>query len=481
MSNAVTITPKKRSLIFMNLIITCVASSMLATALTTALPSMVKEFDISLTTGQWMTSGYSLAMGIMMPLTAFLINRFPTKRLYLTAIICFLLGLILCVIAPNFTVLMCGRILQASGNGILTSMTQVILLTIYPPEQRGSVMGWYGLSIGAAPVIAPALAGMIVDTYGWRMIFYVAIAIIVLSLICACIVFENVLDTAKKKFDVLSFILSGLAFAGITLGIGNINSFPFVSVQVLSFLALGLGTAAIFVYRQLHQEEPFLELRILAEREYALSVIGSMILYLIMMGASILLPIYVQTVMGQTATVSGFVSLPGSLAMTIISPFAGKIYDKIGMKVLFVAGAFCMLASNVAMTFLTMETPIWLPAVYNVLRCIAIGCLMMPLVTWGTGSLDKSKTAHATALLTSLRTVSGALGSAIFVGIMTSVATRSVADYGSNADMHGLNITFLVMAVVNVSLILIALFGVKSHKKVQSEEAEEKENSENKE
>lgn len=176
---------KQRTSIFINILISCIASSMLATALTTALPSMVVDFHISVTTGQWLTSGYSLAMGITMPLTAFLITKFPTRKLYLTAISLFIAGLALCVVAPNFVVLMLGRVLQACGNGILTSMAQVILLTMYPLEKRGTIMGWYGLSIGAAPVIAPTIAGILVDTSGWRMILIAAIVIMAISLIFA--------------------------------------------------------------------------------------------------------------------------------------------------------------------------------------------------------------------------------------------------------------------------------------------------------
>jgi EmrB/QacA subfamily drug resistance transporter len=464
LNQAVTITDKKRTLIFINIIITCIASSLLATALTTALPTMINDFGISVTTGQWLTSGYSLAMGIMMPLTAFLINRIPTRKLYLTAIVAFILGLVLCVIAPSFPILMCGRILQASGNGILTSMAQVIILTIFPAEKRGTAMGWYGLSVGAAPVIAPTLAGLLVDAFSWRSIFYVSIAIMTVSLIFALSTFENVLDTAEKKFDVLSFIISAFAFGGITLGIGNIGSYPLLSIQVLLTLCIGLIAAVIFVYRQLHLETPFLELRILQDKDYALSVIGSMILYLVMMGSSIILPLYVQSIMGYSATTSGLVTLPGSLIMAIISPFAGKIYDKVGMKLLFVAGALGMLISSVGMVFISLNTPLVLASVLNAIRCAAIGCLMMPLVTWGTSRIDKSKTAHATALLTSLRTISGAIGSAVFVAIMTMVATNSAVIYEDRAQIHGLNVTFLAMSVVNVIFLLIAVFGVRKEK-----------------
>jgi EmrB/QacA subfamily drug resistance transporter len=437
---------------------------MLATALTTALPSMIRDFGITVATGQWLTSGYSLAMGIMMPLTAFLINRFPTRRLYLTAIVMFIAGLLLCVAAPSFPVLMCGRVLQACGNGVLTSMAQVIILTIYPAEKRGAAMGWYGLSVGAAPVIAPTIAGLIVDSYGWHMIFYIAAAIMTVALIFALCVFGNVLETEKKKFDVLSFIISALAFGGITLGIGNIGTYPFASVQVLATLAVGVLAGAVFVYRQLHLDDPFLELRILKNREFALSVIGSMLLYLVMMGSSIILPLYVQSIMGYSATVSGLVALPGSLMMAIVSPFAGKLYDRLGMKLLFVTGAALMLLSNVGMIFISMSTPLWFASVCNAVRCVSIGCLMMPFITWGTSGMPRSSTAHATALLASLRTISGAIGSAVFVGIMTAVAAGSAAAYGENADIHGLNTAFFAMSIVTAVLLLIAIFGVKKSK-----------------
>ena len=457
-------TNRQKMLIFINIMITCIASSMLATALTTALPPIMEDFGITIATGQWLTSGYSLAMGIMMPLTAFLITRFPTKRLYVTAIGLFIAGLLICVLAPSFPIMMVGRILQASGNGILTSMAQVILLTVFPEDKRGTIMGWYGLSVGAAPVVAPTLAGVLVDSFGWRMIFYVDAAIMAVSFVFALIVFQNVLETKHQKFDVSSFGMSAAAFGGVTLGIGNLSGQGITNMVNWIILAVGVIVFVVFVKRQLHLEEPFLEMRIVKDFKFTLSLAGSMLLYLVMMGSSIIMPLYVQTVMGYSATVSGLVTLPGSLAMAVVSPFAGKIYDKLGMKKLFVAGAACMLFSNLGMFLISMQTSIWVAAFYNVVRCVAIGCLMMPLVTWGVSGLDSYKTAHGTALLTSLRTIAGAVGSAVFSGIMTAVGASSVAAYGNEAPMHGLNIAFLAMSFATALLLLIAVFLVKEKK-----------------
>lgn len=455
---------KKQTLIFINLLISCIASSLLATALTTALPPIMEEINVNVTTGQWLTSGYSLAMGIMMPLTAFLITRFPTKKLYIGSINMFIAGLVICVISKSFAVMMIGRVLQACGNGILTSMAQVVLLTIYPPEKRGTVMGWYGLSVGAAPVIAPTLAGIIVDTLGWRMIFYIAIAIMVVSLVFAIKVFDNVLETENKKFDLFSFVISALAFGGITLGVGNLTGKGIADIQTYLPLAVGCVSLVIFVVRQLRLSIPFLELKILRHKDYALSVIGSMMLYFVMMGSSIIMPLYVQSIMHESATVSGIVTLPGSLAMAIVSPFAGKIYDKVGMRTLFLTGTLAMVISNVGMFTIKMTTPLFVAALFNLVRCIAIGCLMMPLVTWGIDSIESKNTAHGTALLTSLRTIAGAVGSAVFVGIMTIVQNRSQHTYLDNAAIHGLNVTFLAMSAVSAVMFIIGIFFVKSKK-----------------
>lgn len=284
------LTDKKRTLIFVNIIITCVASSLLSTALTTALPPIIADFEISVTTGQWLTSAYSLVMAIMMPLTAYLIKRIPTRRLYITTIAIFLIGTGVCMVAPNFQILMIGRLLQACSNGISTSIAQVILLSIYPIEKRGSIMGWYGLCIGAAPVIAPTLAGVLVDAFSWRMIFVLAFIVMLVSFIYAIMVLEDVLETTVKRFDVISFLYSAFAFGGITLGIGNISKGIFVLETYLPLL-IGVVGGGLFIYRQLHIAQPFLELRIFKNFNFTLSVLNSMMLYLVMMGSSILLPL----------------------------------------------------------------------------------------------------------------------------------------------------------------------------------------------
>ena len=451
----------QRAMIFLCLVVSGISSSVLSTAMTTALPGVVEYFGISTSVGQWITSSYSLVMGMIMPLTAFLITRFPTKRLYLTGIGAFIAGLLVSIFAGDFALMMVGRVLQACGNGVLMTAAQVVIMTIYPIKKRGTMMGTYGLATTAAPVVAPTIAGLMIDAFGWKSIFYVSLVIMILSFIISCIVFEDVLELQDKKFDVVSFVESIVAFGGVTLGIGNLSTFGILSIEVGVPLLLGAVVCVFFVTRQCRLEKPFLDVKILVNRNYAVSVISSMVLYLVMMGSSVMMPLYVQSVMGYSAVVSGLVTLPGSLATALVSPFAGKLYDEIGIKKVFVAGAAALVISNMGMFFLSMETPLWIAAALNVIRNISIGSLMMPLLTWGTSNVHPTKMAEASSLLTSLRTIAGSIGSAVFVGIMTMVAASSAESYGDNAMMHGMNMSFFWMAVGAAVLLLIAFFAVR--------------------
>ena len=341
------------------------------------------------------------------------------------------------------------------------SAAQVVILTVYPIEKRGTMMGTYGLATTAAPIIAPTIAGLMIDAFGWKSIFYVVLVIMAFSFILSALVFEDVLELQDKKFDFISFVESIIAFGGITLGIGNLTSFGLISIEGGLPLAAGIVVCIFFVVRQWGLEKPFLDVKILKNKNYAISVISSMLLYLVMMGSSVVMPLYVQSVMGYSAVVSGLVTLPGSLATAVISPLAGKMYDKMGIKRLFVIGSAALIISNIGMTFLTLDTPLWTAAALNVIRNLSIGSLMMPLLTWGTSNVELKKVADASSMLTSFRTIAGSVGSAVFVGIMTVVSESSAAAYGDRALIHGMNISFLWMAAGALILLLISIFGVR--------------------
>lgn len=455
---------RKRNIIFVNVLIVCIVSAMLSTALTTILSPVMNSFNIDASMGQWLTSSYSLVMGIMMPLTAYLINTISTKKLYLTSIGLFIVGLIFCIFATKFEVMLLGRLIQACGAGILTAITQVIALTIFPVEKRGTAMGWYGLAVGVAPVIAPTLAGVISDRVGWRMFFVLVLAIAIISFIVSVFVLENVLETKKQKLDIASFIYSICGFGGITLMVSSISSGDCKSINFIILSSFGILGMILFIQRQLKLEEPFLEIKLVKNKIFALSLIGSILLYFIVLGSSVMLPLYVQSIKGYSATISGFVTLPGAIVMAVLSPIAGKIYDKLGIRRLYIASALLLFIGSAGMSKITMETSIWWACILNVCRYAAIGCILTPIMTWGVNNIEDSLTSHGTALINTLRTIAGAIGSVVFVGIMTSVAASSSYTNPSQAQLEGMSVAFVGMAITSAAFLIVGIWGVKDVK-----------------
>lgn len=431
----------------------CILCTLLQTVMNTALPSIMAEFQITVATAQWLTSGYSLALGVMTPLTAYLIKRFPTRKLFLASLIIFTAGIASSAWAVSFSMLMLGRIFQAMGASIVVSMTQVVIFHVFPEGERGSMMGMYGLAVGAAPILAPALAGMVIDLWGWRMVFTISLGIAALAIIFGLLWMRDVLETERQDFDVLSMIECSIGLSGLMIGLGNITTNPFISISVALPLAVGAIGLIVFSYRQLSANSPFLDLRLFKNREFTLGVIGSMFLYAGMMGASTLIPLYVQTVRNMSATVSGVVTIPGSLVMILINPFAGRLYDKLGIRKLFVLGSGLMLVGCLGMSFLEEDTPLIIVVTMFALRQAAIGCMMMPVATWAMSSLSKRATADGTAILTTLRTVAGAIGSAIFVSLSSAVTTNSTLIHGINAAFWGITLVAFIELVYAILFI----------------------------
>lgn len=450
-------------MIFTVLMISSIIGALLQTSLTTALPVIMSDLHITATTAQWLTSAYSLAMGIMVPVTPFLLNRFRTKNLFLTGMGMYFLGLLLCATAYVFPILLAGRIIQAFGNGILLSMTQVIILTIFPTEKRGTAMGIYGLAIGAAPVLAPTITGLVIDIMDWHIIFWFALVMVAVDIILACFSMKNVLKNEKQSFDFFSLLLSATGYSGLVIGFGNLGTYRFFSLMVALPLLIGILMLVLFIFRQLRLKEPLLELRTFKNREFRLSIILSMLLYAVMMGGSTLFPIYIQIVHGLSATMSGLIMMPGSLAMAIISPFAGRIYDKFGMRVLAIAGSSFMVISCIAISFVQPSTSILYLATMYVARLIAISCIMMPIVTWGMSTLDGKLTSHGTALLSSLRTIAGAISSAVFVAVMTFATKTSSGSSTLTANAFGIDAAFIGISVLAVLQLVISIFLIRKH------------------
>ena len=436
------ITSAQRMRIFVTLVTTCVALALLSTALNTALPPLMADLGVSAGVGQWAVSGYACAMAVATPLTAFLSTRFPTRPLYLCALGLFLAGTFASALAPVFGVLMVGRVVQACANALIANVTQVSIMSMFPKSERGRAMGWFGLATSAAPIAAPALGGIVVDLAGWRWVFGCVGLICCVSFAAALVVMRNVLQTAPKPFDPVSFVLSLMAFGGLTIGLGNVVALGLASPVVWGALAFGLVTAVFFVRRQLASSQPFLKVQIMAVRDFRVAVAASVLLYAVMMGAAAVLPLHIQGALGQSATLSGLVVLPGAACTAAVSPVAGRLFDRFGVRALLLVGGVLSAVSCALMCLPALAASLPALCVLNALRCTAVGMLTMPLMTWGNGAVPSVDMPHASALLTSLRNLAGALGVAIFVGVFA---------------VFGLMPCFVALAVASALISMCAL------------------------
>ncbi|MCD8200011.1 MAG: MFS transporter, partial [Coriobacteriaceae bacterium] len=424
--------PRKRTMIFLDIMIAIIGITFLVTAMNIALPTMKEVLGVNDSTGQWLISGYSLAMGMAMPLTAFLIHRIKTKRLYIVGIVIYLIGLVITMLGGTFVVVLFGRIFQGVGAAILMSMAQVIILTIYPPNERGKAMGNYGLAMGVAPIVASLICGMMVQYINWQSIFILAAILMAISLIMAFVVFDNVLDTIPQKFDILSFIITLLTFGGITLGIGNLFSYGIKSISTWPVLAVGIVAAIILVIRQFRMETPFLDLKTFKSTQFAIGVIGVCMLYLISLGKGVIIQQYYQSVLGWAPMVASMLVIPGSILNAVFSPIGGRMYDKHGIRTIFIVSSLILFVGCMGMVFAGSNGMVStvVATIFYSSQSIGLGLLLMPLQTWGTAGAGEGKVVDATAVLASMRTLANSNGVVIATGVMTVFAGRMAAKGG---------------------------------------------------
>ncbi|MGO2890775.1 MAG: MDR family MFS transporter [Enterococcus devriesei] len=469
--------PYNRSLLVVVLLIGTFCTVLNQTLLTTAFPALMKAFDISASSVQWLTTGFLLVNGIMIPISAWLINKFSSKRLYLTAMTIFLIGTITCFVAPNFSTLLIGRLVQAAGVGISMPLLQNIMLSIFPPEKRGSAMGMAGIVIGLAPALGPTLSGWIIDHYTWRDLFGMVIPIVVLVL--AIFLMKSVIQLSNPSIDVFSALLSTVGFGSLLYGFSSVGNDGWGSLKVISFLVVGVVVIGLFVWRQLHLEHPFLELRVFKSPIFTIAAILSGVVNMAMVGAEMVLPLYIQNIRGESAFHSGLMLLPGAVIMGAMMPITGAIFDKHGAKRLAISGMLILTAATLPFAFLTKETPIAMIVILYAMRMFGISMVMMPVTTSGMNALPMNLISHGTAVNNTFRQVASSIGTAILISVLTNVTKDNLPKAGLlktlpltyknqaiSATLSGYHAAFFVAVIFGVVGFAITFF-LKANKKVE--------------
>lgn len=432
------------------------------TLITPALPSIMAEMSIDAATGQWLTSGFTLVNAIMIPITAYLQDRFTVRQLFLFSMSIFAVGTLMAAWGPNFAVLLGGRLVQAVGAGILMPMSMTILLVMFPIERRGSAMGVFGLVIAFAPAIGPTVSGILVDAANWHIMFYIIDVLVLIVIVLAAFLVSNQLGNDNNKravLDVLSVILSTFGFGGLLYGFSVVGSSGLTWYSVVSML-VGIVCVVLFFVRQNRLEEPMLRVRILLNRNFLIATIICMLVQASLLVAPVLMPIYIQNLLGQSATVSGLVIMPGAIIMGIMNPIAGQIFDRYGARAMSIIGMVLLAITTLGFAFVGLDTPIaWLVVLFTI-RQFSMSLVNMPINTWGMNSLETHLMNHGTSINNTLRQVAGSFGTALVVSIYTIVGTSLSSEAGTlEANMTAFNVSFMVCtAIVVVGLVLTIAF-----------------------
>ncbi|WP_028552096.1 DHA2 family efflux MFS transporter permease subunit [Paenibacillus sp. UNC451MF] len=452
------------------MILGCFLSTLNQTLLNVALPNLMDVFHVSATTAQWLSTGFMLVNGVLIPITAFLMKRFTTRQLFLSSMIFLLVGSLICAMSSNFEVLLVGRMVQAAGTGIITPLMMSVILMIIPTEKRGSVMGLIGFAVIFAPAIAPTLSGFIIEYVSWRWLFIGIVPFTIIVILLALKNLVNVSETVKAKLDVFSVVLSTIGFGFVLFGFSAAGKKGWDSPVVICSLIIGVLFTFIFCLRQIKSKDPLLNLSVFKYKIFSLTSIINVLVTMMMYADMILLPIYLQTGRGYTAFEAGLLLLPGAVINALLSPYTGKLYDKLGPKPLFITGLLFIIPAMWAVTDLSDSTSYFYLLIRTICLRIGLSCITMPLNTAGLNALPRHLGTHGSAVNNTVRQIAGAIGTAVVVTVFTSqtahhateIAKENVGlspqQIASHSSIMGSSDSYMFMTILAVAAILLTLF-----------------------
>ena len=451
----------KENIALIIFIFTATVLSTAQTVVTTGLTGIMSDFQISSTTVQWIYSSFLLILGVMIPTSAIIARKYSIRKIITFCLIIFLMGSIVCYIAPTIDVLIIGRVIQAIGAGILLPITQIVILKVIPKEKWHAYMGLFGFIIGIAPALAPTVGGIIIDSVGWRQIFLLFIIITIALIIIATIGIRLEFDIDKSyNLDVISLILCSVACLGIMIGFSNIAANGFSLVHVILPIIIGIISLILFSHRQFNIKHPLLDLSILKHKYFFYGTLFSAILYFTMCGLNVIMPLFVQNVSYYTATESGIILLPATIIMIIFNFVGSLLALKIGVrKVLTLSCIFSIIGYLIMMTYDTNSSLNYM-ILTQIIRAVGAGLGLMPCVTW-TMSVISGNIEDATAINNTVRQLIGAIGSAMAVVIMAMFAGGNINH--NVISVHAFKETSLVMAILAVVMLIIVILFVHDH------------------
>ena len=429
-----------------------------------AIPHLNEDLGLPPELGQWLTSAFMLTMAVVIPTTGFILQRFTTRQVFIAAMSAFTLGTLVCLVAPGFTVLLAGRVIQAAGTGVMMPLLMTTMMNVVPPQSRGRMMGRVGLVISLAPAIGPTLAGAILTTLSWRWLFAIVLPIAIVALLMGAKWMTNLGETKKVPLDLLSIPLAAFGFGGIVYGLSQFGGHA-AGAATTGIVALVVGAIALalFVWRQLvlqRIDDALLDLRVFRSRNFTIAVIIMAIVALSMFGTLTLLPQYLQTVAGLDALQSGLILLPGSVLMGLLGPVMGRVYDSRGTRTLLVPGTIMISAALFYYSTVGEHTPWVMLVIVQTVMSVGLAMSFTPLFSASLGSLERRFYSHGSAVLNTLQQVAGAAGVAVMTVIYSSIlhAGEEAGLSTAAAGAPGARTAFLLAAIISLAAVVLSGF-----------------------
>lgn len=429
------------------------------TILSVALRDLSAEFQVSTTTVQWLTSGFLLTMAVVIPTTGFLLERFTPRQIFLASLTLFILGTLISGFAPSFGVLLAGRVVQAGGTAVMVPLLMTSVMRLVPPERRGATMGTITIVIAVAPAVGPTIGGALLSTLGWRWMFFTVLPLAVAALVIGAMWLRLDSHTRQLPLDLLSVVLSAIGFGGLLYGLSSFGESGGGEQSLPPWLPLVVGAAAIavFAWRQIRLQQDdraLLDLRPFTHRSFVVALALAGLVFMCLLGAaSILLPLFMQTVLNTSTFVSGLAVLPGGLLMGLLGRPVGALYDRFGARPLVIPGALAMATAMWLFATLGPGSSLAAVIVIHLVLMGGLGLMMTPLMTDSLSALPDHLYSHGSAILTTLQQIAGALGTALFV----TVAAVGSATSSSTPDADGLRGAFIAGGVIGVLALVAAL------------------------
>jgi len=429
------------------------------TILSVALRDLTVDLGVSTTTVQWLTSGFLLTMAVVIPTTGFLLERFTPRQVFLASLTMFSLGTLISGLAPGFGVLLVGRVVQACGTAVMIPLLMTSIMRLVPPQRRGATMGTITIVIAVAPAIGPTIGGAVLASLGWRWMFWIVLPLAIAALAIGAVWLRLDGKTRPVPLDAVSVVLSALGFGGVLYGLSAFGeSSGGHGLPPWAPLAVGVVTLVVFVWRQLRlqrRDRALLDLRPFTHHQFVVSLVLTALLLMCLLGvASILLPLYLQTVLRTGTFVSGLAVLPGGLVLGLLGRPVGALYDRFGARPLVIPGATALAVSLWLFALLGPGSPLAAVIGIHILMAIGLGLMMTPLMTGALASLPDQLYSHGSAILATLQQVAGAFGTAVLV----SAAALGSADPTGSPDAGGLQLAFIVAGCVGVGAVIASLF-----------------------